>query len=205
MNQNGNAITYQPDLPDNSLDMMIATMSGPEPEFDAVTRDFLMVQYEELKGRCLRGGLLEFSSLGRHVPWLYRLTFHTLGLVRDGIDSDVQRVNRHDIALRFLPDYLRHADRFEMLQLVEPHWPPAFHPNISPRGAVCVEVYPGQSLTEICQSLHELLRWRLRQYDERDALNPLACAWGRENISEPIDDRPLFGRQLQIDLEPLEE
>ena len=82
--------------------------------------------------------------------------------------------------------------------------PPAFHPNISLEGAICVEIYAGESVVEIVESLHDLIRWRLRQYDERDALNKTACAWGRENIDDPIDDRPLFGRRLKIQLEPVE-
>ena len=47
-------------------------------------------------------------------------------------------------------------------------------------------------------ALHDLIRWRLRQYDERDALNPAACAWGRENIDQPVDQRPLFGQRLSL-------
>ena len=107
------------------------------------------------------------------------------------------------IALRFLGDYLRRADRFEMLHLIEPRDPPPFHPNLH-AGRICVEVYPREPLSDIAQSLHDLLRWRLRQYDERDALNPLACAWGRENVDRPIDDRPLFGHRLDIQLEPID-
>jgi ubiquitin-protein ligase len=89
-----------------------------------------------------------------------------------------------------------------MLRLIEPTRP--FHPNICPStGAICLEIYPGESLLEIVESLHDLLRWRLRQYDERDALNKAACAWGRDHVHQPIDDRPLFGRRLQIKLEPV--
>jgi hypothetical protein len=91
-----------------------------------------------------------------------------------------------------------------MLRLLEPE--DAFHPNISPvGGGVCIEIYPGESLLEICESLHDLIRWRLRQYQERDALNPEACVWGRANVSRPIDDRPMFGRRLNIQLEPARE
>lgn len=187
---------YQPDFPTGALDLAIVAGSGPEPDVDIIMQDFLMESYVELKRNCQRGGLLEFASLGRTKPWLYRLTFRTRGFVRQG-DGEVTTTNRHVIALRFLPDYLRYADRFAMLRLLEPDGV-AFHPNIEPRGAICVEIYPGEPLVGICQSLHDLIRWRLRQYDERDALNPVACAWGRRQIDQPIDDRPLFGQGLKL-------
>jgi hypothetical protein len=128
-------------------------------------------------------------------------------MVRDKSGS-ISIVDEHVVALRFLPDYLRHADRFQMLGLVEPR--NAWHPNIAPRdhdhaGAICVEIYPGESVVEIAESLHDLIRWRLRQYDERDALNAAACAYGRTHVDKPIDDRPLFGRRVHVELKPVED
>jgi hypothetical protein len=187
---------YQPDQPGNATDALILAGSGPEPPFDAVMQAFLIESYLGLKRSCALGGLLSFASLGLVNPWLFRLTFRTRGFVR-AADGEVATVDRHVVALRFPSDYLRNADRFSMLRLIEPVGD-AFHPNISPVGAICVEIYPGESLVEICQSLHDLFRWRLRQYDERDALNSAACAWGRENIDKPIDDRPLFGQRLKL-------
>lgn len=188
---------YQPDYPADATDAMIVAGSGPEPIFDAVTQDFLHESYLVLRRNCERGGLLQFASLGTANPWLFRLSFRTRGFVHHA-SGEVTTVDRHVVALRFLPDYLRNADRFAMLRLIQPVGN-AFHPNISPGGAVCLEIYPGEPLVEICQSLHDLFRWRLRQYDERDALNSEACAWGRENIAQPIDDRPLFGQRLKLD------
>jgi hypothetical protein len=183
-------------------DLIVMEMSGPEPVFDPVMRDFLGNCAEELRLKAERGGLLEYASLGRDVPWLYRLTFRTRGLVRDP-GGEVRGTDRHVVALRFLPDYLRNPNRFAMLALVEPK--NAFHPNLMPPG-VCVEVRPGESVVEICESLHALFSWRLRQLSENDALNKDACAWGRAHLDElPIDDRPLFGRAFRIELEPVEE
>jgi hypothetical protein len=183
------------------VDQMIVAMSGPEPVFDEVTHAFLCNSRDEFLRRCRPGGLLEYSDLGRDAPWLWRLTFKTRGLVRDG-DEEPRLVEQHVVALRFLPDYLRRADRFEMLALVEPR--NAFHPNLAPPG-ICVQVRPGETLVEICDSLHSLLSWRLRQFQEHDALNKSACAWGRAHVDDlPIDRRPLFGRTFQLSLEPLE-
>lgn len=189
-------INYAPDRPLGVTDALVIAGSGPEPEFDSVMQSFLLEGYLELQRKHQPGGLLEFASLGESAPWLYRLEFGTRGLVRDH-DGDVTQIQKHVVALRFLPDYLRTADRFAMLRLLEPS-NGMFHPNISPVGAICVEIYPGESLVEICQSLHDLFRWRLRQYDHRDALNGEACVWGRENVQDPIDDRPLFGKRLNI-------
>ena len=189
-------IHYQPDRPADATDALIIAGSGPEPPFDSVMQAFLNESHLGLKRQCERGGLLDFVSLGRVHPWLFRLTFHTRGFVRDTA-GEVATVDRHVVALRFPSSYLRNANQFAMLRLVEPE-SGSFHPNISILGAICLEIYPGETLVEICQSLHDLFRWRLRQYDERDALNPTACDWGRENIDQPIDDRPLFGQRLQL-------
>jgi hypothetical protein len=185
-------------------DMMIAKVSGPEPPFDPVLRDFLMAAFEDLLTRSHGQSLLEWANLGREVPWLYRLTFKTRGLAR-GRDPEIRVVDRHVVAVRFLPDYLRRADRFEMLSLIEPRDP--FHPNLAnPASAICVSIYPGQSIADICESLHALFGWKLRQLAENNALNRDACIWGRAHIDDlPIDTRPLFGQPMQLTLEPVEE
>ena len=184
------------------LDQKIRDMAGPEPVFDPVLTDFLCNSRAELLERFRVPGLLDVADLGRAAPWLWRLTFRTRGLVRDA-EGVVGTVERHVVAVRFLPDYLRRANRFEMLALLEPH--SAFHPNLRD-GHVCLEVYPGEPLLEICEALHALLSWRLRQLAETDALNPAACAWGRAHLDQlPVDTRPLFGRTLAITLGPAEE
>jgi hypothetical protein len=183
------------------VDRFITQAAGYQPGFDGVMRDFLWNNHAELMERAAQGGLLEVASLGERVPWLYRLTFATRGLVRQ--DGEIRECNQHVVALRVLPDFLRRAERFEMLLLAEPR--NAFHPNLQPPG-ICVEVYPGEPLVEICESLHALFSWRLRNLREDDALNAAACAWGRANLDRlPVDDRPLFGRKTSFALEPLEE
>jgi hypothetical protein len=193
---------YQPDQIGDPADLWLLSQAGSEPQFDAVTLDFLMESHRELAER-RGGGLVEWASLGRTAPWLYRFTFKTCGLVRHE-DGRIEPVERHVVALRFQPDYLRQANRFEMLRYLEPRNP--FHPNICPRtGAVCLEIYPGEPLVEIIVSLHDLLRWRLRQLAEQDALNPEACSYGREMVHHPLDERGLFPRRgAKIELETLE-
>lgn len=185
------------------LDFFIAAEAGPAPVFDPVLRDFLCNSRDELLDRCRRGGLLECANLGGDVPWLWRFTFYTRGLVHDRDDGAVSVVERHVVAIRFLPDYLRRADKFEMIRLLEPLH--AFHSNIV-APLICVQVYPAEPLVEICESLHVLFAWRLRQLAENDALNKDACAWGRAHLAElPIDRRPLFGPSFHLQLEPVEE
>lgn len=182
-------------------DEYIRQMAGPEPVFDPVLVDFLVNSRDELRQRTAKPGLLEARDLGRDVPWLWRLDFRTRGLVK-GEGGAIVPVEHHIVAVRFLPDYLRNVNRFATLCLIEPRT--AFHPNLRD-GHVCLEVYPGEPLVEICEALHALLGWRLRQLAETDALNPEACAWGRAHLDElPVDNRPLFGRALTLNLEPLE-
>jgi hypothetical protein len=183
------------------IDQLIRQAAGPEPVFDPVLRDFLDNVADELRQRQRPGSLVEAVDLGTTVPWLWRLTFATTGLGRDETGAVVP-VGRHSVMVRFSPDYLRRADRFEMLTLVEP--PRPFHPNLRDRH-ICLEVYPGEPLVEICEALHALFSWRLRQLSEPDALDAEACAWGRAHLAElPLDSRPLFGRSLVIDLERVE-
>lgn len=181
-------------------DALIRREAGPEPVFDPVMAAFLRHGADELAARQRPGSLLEAVPLGDSLPWLWRLTFATRGLEL-GPSDQPRPVDRHTVAVRFRPDYLRRADRFDILRLMTPTR--AFHPNLRD-GFICLEVWPGQPLVEICESLHALFSWRLRQLAETDALNPAACEWGRAHLDElPLDDRPLFGRALRIQLDPL--
>jgi hypothetical protein len=193
-------LVYQPDECQSPVDVLLVAHSVPEPEFDAVTRDFLLHSYRDCMARLAKGeSLVEVVSLARRAPWLFRLSFRTRGLARDAA-GDVRPWDEHTIALRFLPDYLRRAQQFEMLHYVGPREPAPFHPNICPAtGAVCLEIYPGEELLEIVYSLHDLLRWRLRQFAETDALNRDACSYGRNLVTEPTDDRPLLGRRFRLE------
>jgi hypothetical protein len=180
------------------LDVRLRLWAGPCPQFDPVMRAFLENVAAELLGRQRPGSLVRTQPLDE-VPWLWLLDFATRGLTLDE-SGRLQTTERHVAGVRFPPDYLRRADRFEVLRLAEPAG--AFHPNLRD-GFVCLEVYPGEPIVEICESLHRLFSWRLRQLAETDALNPDACAWGRSNLDRlPLDDRPLFGRTLAITLEP---
>lgn len=183
------------------LDLRIRLWAGPRPEFDPVMRDFLDNVSGELRERLRPGSLLRVRPLDE-VPWLWRLDFATRGLALDESGRH-HGCDHHVVGVRFLPDYLRRADRFEALALFEPAR--AFHPNLRD-GFVCLEVYPGEPIVEICESLHRLFSWKLRQLSETDALNPTACEWGRANLDRlPLDARPLFGRALAITLEPAEQ
>jgi hypothetical protein len=181
-------------------DLRVLEMSGPEPVFDDVMSEFLLNSRAEFVTRCKRGGLIEYADLGTRLPWLWRLTFHSRGLARDEAGR-VTPIDRHVVAVRFLPEYLRQVNQFQTLAMLEPR--NAFHPNLAPP-AICLHVYPGMPLLEIAESLHALLSWRLRQLAENDALNRDACAWGRAHLDElPIDARLLFGKAMVIELEEI--
>ena len=143
-------MNYRPDAIREAADLVIQTQSGPEPSFDSITKDFLFESRREFMNRCVPGSLVEFASLGHAVPWLYRLTFKTHGLGRDGEAGEVRDIDRHTIALRFLPDYLRRAKQFEMLRYVAPQSPAPFHPNICPNtGAICWKSIPASRYCEL--------------------------------------------------------
>lgn len=170
------------------------------PVFDPTVVTFLHNIHDDFVRRIRPNSLVRYETLDE-LPWIWRLTFHTRGLVhRDGEAPETGE--RHVVLVRFFPDYLRNVNRFETLQLLEPR--NVFHPNISFPN-ICLEIYPGESLVEICESLHGLFSWRIRQLCESDALNRGACMWGRSHIDRlPVDRRPLFGRTVPMQLGPVE-
>jgi hypothetical protein len=181
-------------------DLRVLDMSGPEPVFDEVMTEFLHNSRAEFLARCQRGGLIEYADLGTRTPWLWRLTFLSRGLMRDEA-GEIQGVERHVVAVRFLPDYLRQVNQFQSIALLEPK--NAFHPNLAPP-AICLHLYPGMPLVEMAEAMHALFSWRLRQLAENDALNRDACAWGRAHVDElPLDNRPLFGKAVTFQLEEI--
>lgn len=195
----------QTDAPDDPLDFFLLAQAPFEPTFDPVAADFLGQGHDEVIRHCDKDSLVTVRNFGWKVPWLYRLDYRTRGLAK-GLDGQVVDVHQHSIVLQFAPDCLRHTDHFQMLQYAAPRNPAPFHPNICPAtGAICLEVYPGESVVEIVSSLHDLLRWRIRQLREEDALNREACVYGRTFVGEALDHRPLFGGpQWTLELQPAE-
>jgi hypothetical protein len=196
---------YHPDSPDDQLDFVLLSQAGSEPSFDSVVADFLHAGHAELLSRCSDDSLVRPRSFGFDVPWLYRLDFRTRGLGK-GADGLVVNVDHHAVVLRFTPDCLRHTDHFQMVQYAAPREPAPYHPNICPRtGAICLQIFPGETVVEVVSSLHDLLRWRIRNVREDNALNRDACGYGRTFVDKPLDDRPLFGgAPWTLQLEPAE-
>jgi hypothetical protein len=183
----------QHDLPADQLDLVLFAQAAGEPAFDSVVSDFLHDGHAELINHCREDSLVRVRSFGFEVPWLYRLDYRTRGLVK-GADGRIVTADHHSIILRFLPDCLRHTDHFQMIQYAAPCEPPPFHPNICPRtGAICLQIFAGETVSDVVASLHDLLRWRIRQLREEDSLNGEACVYGRTFVDKPLDDRPLFG------------
>jgi hypothetical protein len=199
-------IPYKCDPPQTSIDHMILGMSGSELAYDPVATDFLLQSYSEVQAARQRAdhALVDILSLGQGVPWLYRLKYEVRGLARTA-GGEVVTVDQHTIALRLLPDCLRSINRFAALSYVEPRVPTPFHPNVSPdTGAICLEIYPGEPVLQIIESLHDLIRWRIRNLNEAEALNIDACVYGRNHVPAALDNRPLWGRRWKVALQPQE-
>lgn len=197
--------SYQPDSPDDHLDFQLLTQAAFEPQFDAVVSGYLHEGHAELMRLCGDDSLVRVRSFGLETPWIYRLDFRTRGLAK-GADGRIVSAERHSIVLQFTPDCLLHPDPYQMLQYMAPKDPAPYHPNISPiNGAICLKIVHGESVVDVVSSLHDLLRWRIRNLREDDALNREACIYGRTFVEQPLDDRPLFGGTLwTLQLEPAE-
>lgn len=195
-------MTYQPDPIRHLLDPAVISASGPEPSFGPEMRSFLLAEHRELRERLFGSQVVEWASFGPTVPWVYRFIFRTRSLTKSQT-GEIGPREEHLIAFRLMPDYLRKPNRFESLLYVGPTEPAPFHPNIDPlRGAICLELYPGEPVVEVVQSLHDLLRWRIRELREGHALNHEACRYGRANVPAPLDDRPLVPRRGRMEILP---
>lgn len=196
---------YQPDPILDPVDALILAQSGPEPRFDPVQTDFLLENHQELKSRLAGSSIAHAVSLGRRLPWLYRVTLQTRSLARSR-DGAIAVREGHTVAIRLTADYLRNVNRFATLAYVGPRDPAPFHPNIDPNtGAICLEVYPGEPVLEVVHSLHDLLRWRIRELREEHAFNHEACRYGRQHVMGPLDDRPLLGERRRLEILTAEE
>lgn len=161
---------------------------------DTILENFLTRQQELGMALAESSDLLDLEPLDGPPARHYRARFRCRGLVRTR-DREVAIAERFEVGIRFLSDYLRRANTFEVLTLFGPRG--VFHPNVhSHLPHICLGKFrPGTSLVDILFGCHEIFSYHKMTVTEEDALNPDACAWARRNQHLfPIDRRPLKRR-----------
>jgi hypothetical protein len=169
---------------------MSSSARGAAPR-DLVRESFLIEQRAEGLELARSSDLLHLQPIGGPATDKYIATFSCDGLVRTG-DGKIEIANRFGIGIYFPPDYLRHANVFEVLTWLGPR--SIWHPNVHPRTPhICIGwLKPGTSLRDILYQCFEIITYNKYRTVEIDALNHDACAWARRNRSRfPVDRRPL--------------
>jgi len=170
---------------------------------DKIFEGFLLRQREEGLALSRDSDLLDLvpaaGSLQHYLAW-----FRCKGLVQDA-SGDVVEANRFAIGIFFPETYLRAADPFTVLTMLEPLH--AWHPNISPRAPfICVgEIAAATPIVDLLYRCFEIITYQRVTMSEERALNRSACAWARQNLHRlPVDRRGLKRQAVDFAVENVE-
>ncbi len=172
---------------------------------DRVLEAFLEKQHDEGMDLSRSSDLLDLCPLEPRPSSRYIARFSCTGLVRTA-PAQVDEANRFEVGIRFPADYLRRAEPMEVLTWLGPR--SVWHPNISDRMPfICVgRLFPGTPLVDLLYQVFEVITYVRVTPREDDCLNPIACAWARDNADRfPLDTRPLKRRQVDLSLRALPE
>jgi len=159
---------------------------------DPILASFLEHQYHEGMALAARSDLLELVPLEPAPYQRYIVRLFCKGLVYR--NEQVMEANHFEVGVQFPDDYLRRIEPAEVLTLLGPR--DTFHPNILHFWICAGHLIPGTGLVDLIYSVFEIFSYTKVTMTERDALNPNACVWARENRHRfPIDRRPLVRPQ----------
>ncbi|MCZ6778432.1 MAG: hypothetical protein V3U86_04330 [Acidobacteriota bacterium] len=171
---------------------------------DTILENFLTRQQELGMALAESSDILDLQPLDGPPARHYRARFRCRGMVRTR-DGKVAVANHFEVGIRFLADYLRRANTFEVLTWISPR--EIFHPNIHDRAPyLCLgKLRAGTPLVDILYGIFEIVSYHKMTVSEEDALNHDACAWARRNQHLfPVDRRPLKRRTARPHSAPSE-
>jgi hypothetical protein len=146
---------------------------------------WLRAQHEEAAALARASDALEVRAVDAQ-RWI--LEFSCTGLVHE--HGEVREHDHFVVGVRFPDDYQSYVRPPEILTWIAPRT--FWHPNVRPPFACIGDIAPNTPLVEIVHRLYELIVFDNVTMDERNALNPAACAWARRNRALfPLDPRPL--------------
>jgi hypothetical protein len=158
---------------------------------DKIRIAWLETQQAQAQALADASDLLEVQRVDRQ---RFVARFHAKTFVC-GPDGEVGEVTGYEIGYTFRENYLRHVEPLEVLSWLHPRG--VFHPNA--RAPVCCigHITPGTPLVDLLYRTYEVVSGQNVMPDEKDALNPVACQWARNNPHRfPLDNRPLKRRSL---------
>jgi hypothetical protein len=154
---------------------------------DKITRNFLTAQYEEGMAFAASSDRVDLIPQGESPVQRYIANFSSRGLVRRG--GEVVEADSFKVGIQFPTDYLRYVLPGEVVMCLSPG---VFHPNVNGPFVCLGDIPPGTGLVDLLYQTYELIGFSKVTMDERDALNPVACRWARQNQDRfPIENRPL--------------
>jgi hypothetical protein len=159
---------------------------------DPILDRFMERQWETATALAEESDLLNLVRLD---PQRIVAEFRGDGLIL-GRDGRVSVSDRALIGFSFFDNYLREADPYRVVTWLAPR--EVWHPNVSFPQVCLGPISVATPLVDLIYRTFELIGYQNVTTNERDALNPAACQWARNNQGRlPIDARPLKRRRTQ--------
>jgi hypothetical protein len=172
---------------------------------DKVLTRFLQNSFWKATKLLAESDVLSIIDLEGDPPFLFLLGFNNIShLIKDPEREEVVSLMSPVFAnIFFPPDYLRSVDPALYLKMVAIPDQGFFHPNVKlPHGWVCLghDFLPGTDLSDLIFHLYDIITYRNVTVDERDALNPEACRYLRQNpeVIAGLKNPPLRRRKLNV-------
>ena len=178
---------------------------------DQVFRAFLTNTLADSLAMCARSDVLRMEPEPQTAPSSYICTFAVPYLRR--LPSGTVGVSAGPVVcfIAFPQDYLYSTDPHLYLRVASVLTPDFVHPNVAPYGALCLGAAfrAGTPLNALVWELYEMVTYRNRNVDERNALAPDACRLIRanEDLLAKLEAPPLFRKKnrLTVTVRPVEE
>ena len=167
---------------------------------DRILESFLESQKDEGLKLSNESELLDLFPIAPEdpAPDRYLARFRCKGLIRSPDTGEISVADSFDVGIRFPPDYLRHADAFQVVSWLSPV--EIWHPNIAFPLCCVGHIRPGTTLIELIFQIHEIITYIKRTLTE--GLNEDAAIWARKNLDRfPVDTRPLKRRAVELQFE----
>ena len=167
---------------------------------DSVRQAFLQAQHEAVLALAESSEILDLTPLAGSPPDRYIADFRCRSIAREG--ESVVLVERVLVGIHMPENYLHVFEPERVITVLTPL--NLWHPNI--RGSLlCPGTMPrGTPLVHLLFQIFEVVVGHRVTLDERYALNPVVCAWARQNRHMyPIDWRPLRRRSPAAVAAPL--
>lgn len=177
---------------------------------DQVYRTFLENTWEDALDMNSRSDVVRLEPELHSPPARYRCAFAVPYLRK--LPSGTVEIASGPVMtfVNFPPDYLYSTDPHLYMRIAAMLTPDFLHPNVGSYGAICLGAAftGGTPLNALVWELYEIVSYRNRNVDERNALTPEACRLIRahELLLDNLAAPPLFRKasRLKVQVRPAE-